>query len=514
MVLGCGNADCGTFLDDPIGGDTDNLPEPHDGVYVGCQNLPAGGGADETGGGDAADAVGLNFWWAQYHGPPLPGWQACGPGVTDEVCCVQGQLDVVTCFQREYAEPLSYIYDGGIGPTCVTPSYDGGVDPLNDWVDGEYPTIDPALRSECSAQCENKLSPNGVPYQCDSQAWIRARTYNGWDPSDGYNCMGTRRLNVDDPNGGNIDWLAIGGVTAPPPLSCALDADCADWFFPSVDEFVLDVTEAAIIEPETRTAHVLGVDASGSRLDVDMPGTGPGSKATGPLHGTAEYTALDCGESVCPFYLGNLSAFNTTDIWSLNLDASFGSLAKEVSKIQIDLVQSTLGVHNVALNTVAFAPGALRLRVQIHVDSCEACLGFGNGTHVAVVENEDYVFADYNDGWLKVDHTFQMQSGSARLHLAIDPVEGPPLASHDLAATEPCDVAGGLTLDDSRSLASDPDDDIAFETWWVDGTPCPHGCVVPKGSHEISLEVHDSRGAVARSTDRSVFVDTSPACKP
>lgn len=179
VVIGSG---CGSFLDDNGTADTDS-PNPKDGVYVGCQNLPAGGGADETGDGGAA--VGDNFWWAAYDGPPLTSWQVCGPGVIDDVCCVEGIAGSVTCYQNEYAVCGSEIYGGGLGPICVNSSSDGGIDPLADWVDGGCPSIDAALRADCTARCENKLSPDGVPYNCQDSDWVAVRTYGDWNPSKG-----------------------------------------------------------------------------------------------------------------------------------------------------------------------------------------------------------------------------------------------------------------------------------------------------------------------------------------
>src|SRR5690606_10328842 len=64
----------------------------------------------------------------------------------------------------------------------------------------------------------------------------------------------------------------------------------------------------------------------------------------------------------------------------------------------------------------------------------------------------------------------------------------------------------------NRSFSSDPDSDIAREFWWIDGEPCAHGCVVPLGNHSVSLEVHDERGAVHRTPDLWVQVNSGAAC--
>jgi hypothetical protein len=271
---------------------------------------------------------------------------------------------------------------------------------------------------------------------------------------------------------------------------------------------------AGIIAPHTRTAHLFAAEGSGSQLEleVDMSGSGPAVDDTEPLYGMAEYTWLECGESVCPFYLANLSAYNTTDTWDIRIDVGAGRIEKKISNVQIDLMQSTLGVQNMALDKIAFAPGSIRLRVELTID-CDSCDTTGNGTYVAIVENEDYAFAEYDDGTLTLEHTFDMQSsGSATLTIEVVPGEIAPVAAHDLVTTEVCDDPGGLVLDASRSTTTDADSDVDFEMWWVDGEPVGHGTVVPVGAHTVSLEAHDTRGAVHRSADHQVYVVSSPMC--
>jgi hypothetical protein len=347
--------------------------------------------------------------------------------------------------------------------------------------------------------------------ECDDAKWNPIST-GAWEPPNEPNCGVVAQLNIEDPDGIDIDWSLVGGSPTPIPLDCELTDGCTERFYPHVRAHVITPGEAAVIDPETRTAHYLASDDGNGEFEIDMSGAGAGIDDTEPLYGIAEYTALDCGEDVCPFFLANLGAYNTSETWDIRVDTALGRLEKEISDVQFDLIQSTLGVHNTTLDKVAFAPGALRLRVEFTVASCGLCSTFGNGTHVAIVENQDYVFADYDDGSLIVEHTFQLQSGEATLSIAVDPIEFPPEAIHDLAATEACDDPDGLVLDAMRSFSADADNDIDFEMWWVDGEPCVHGCVMPRGNHEVSLEVHDSRGAVHRTPDEWVFVDAGPAC--
>lgn len=79
--------------------------------------------------------------------------------------------------------------------------------------------------------------------------------------------------------------------------------------------------------------------------------------------------------------------------------------------------------------------------MQFAVASNGCCSTYGNGTHASIVENTDYVFADYDDGELELTHAFPIQVGTATLTLSVVPDEHPPVAEHDLASIEACDDA-------------------------------------------------------------------------
>jgi hypothetical protein len=123
---------------------------------------------------------------------------------------------------------------------------------------------------------------------------------------------------VDDPTGSDVPWDLVGGPSSPVPLPCALDGSCAGLFYPPVDGFIFP-GKADFIDVETRHAHFLGVEGSVSELTLDP---GQGSPDTQPLFGIAEYTAIACNHVtgapsiVCPFYLANLSAYNTSSSWN------------------------------------------------------------------------------------------------------------------------------------------------------------------------------------------------------
>jgi hypothetical protein len=503
---------CGDALDNPE--DACNLGHCN-GVRVGCDNN---------------SSATRNYWWKPATATDQYGTPICAQG--EEILCDDNEIpEFKQCWCKKFTIDAAV---SDMGDVCVGLDHPtGGAHPLDDWesllggtgnAPGHYPEADQDIRNECSRMCEQEINnflakPWGGTPKCDASDWTGHRTEDSWYPSQKENCLMPDELNKDDPSGSDVPWDLVGGPSSPVPLPCALNGSCAGLFYPAADGFVFPGI-ADLIEPETRHAHFLGVEGSGSELTLDP---GQGSPDTQPLFGIAEYTTIDCKQAtgapsdVCPFYLANLMAYNTSSPWNVRLEMVTGPLRnKEISNVQIDLLQSTFGIHHKGLDKVAFAPGALRLRVEFEVDGNQS---LGNGTHIHVVENDDYVFADYDDGDFTVSHEFILQNGTATLSVSVVADERPPTAAHDLASTEECDVYqsspwGGLLLDESRSLSSDPDDDIVNEFWWVDGTACGHGCVVPVGSHTVALEVHDARGAAHRTPDHVIRVESGTICIP
>jgi hypothetical protein len=493
-------AACSTAADDPgpLPDDTGGIPPTeNNGVLLYCENdYIESAGLDDTGGDDGEEP---NWVWVKIPQPQLP--------LPSNVVCTDPAPpnNVLPCYAKmNQRETICYTQE----------EYE--LNPNSAWQDGTFPTLDEELRADCSAKClshsyaftdqEVMDNPEFVA-QCEDENWSSLHTHE-WEPFDAFNCNSKDWLNLGDPDGSLIPWPHE--PLDPPALECSLIDDCTSWFRPDVAYFVLPPGISSVIEPETRGAHYLGVEGSGSQLAIDMPGTGIGFDDTEPLFGLAEYTALSCGEDACPFYLASLSAFNATDTWGLAIETVSGLERKSISDVEIDLIQSTLGVHDMSTSTVAFAPGSLRLRVTLTIAGGTTSLG--NGTHVALIANDDYVFAEYSAGGLDFEHVFAVQGGTATLTISVEPEEHPPEAEHDLGATEECDHIEGLVLDETRSFSSDPDADIEWERWWVDGEPCGHDCVVPFGSHAISIEATDARGAVNKTADEWVYVDYGSLC--
>jgi hypothetical protein len=360
------------------------------------------------------------------------------------------------CYCKRYTLQALGSYNanlGDVGALCV--GADGPVhvaDPLDEtdtaWQDEGYPAADDEVRTWCSDRCSNENKSFGDPASlCEDPRWSEHKTHPAWDPSKDFNCVLPDELNVDDPDGSDIEWDLVAA--------------------PGVDD-----TEA--------------------------------------LFGQAEYTAVECQDDVCPFFLANLSAFNTTDSWAIQVWTAENKKAKKVfSNLQVDLLQSVIGVRSMALDVVAFAPGSLRFLAQFTVEGT----GIGAGDHAYLFENLDYVFAEYDAGSLSLTHVFDVQSngGEATLTIEIVPDEHPPVAEHDLGATEPCDWVTGIELE-NHDVSTDPDNDIVFTMWWIDGATCIEDCWVPLRTHDVALEVHDARGAVSYVPEQSVTVTNGPNC--
>lgn len=333
-----------------------------------CLNHNVDGGADDTGGEP-------NYWWRQYDGVAVPPGVPDCPFVEEEdednmfTCHIPNcDPNSMSCYairshndapqNHEYIPALVTCVGANIQPVPEVHWYD-------DWSLGNYPDGIPSgndyIRERCSEICADKdtiLGQDMLPNQCDDENWSGVLTEDNWQRDDGRNCLVALGLNEDDPDGSDFPWDLVGGPTSPVPLDCDLNADCVDWFRPNVAAAVLTPGQATFIEPETRYAHYLAVE-NGSNLFLEMDPfeEGQGAHDTEALYGLAEYTSIECGDAVCPFYLANLSAYNTVDSWELAIDAGMNRpLNKSISDVQIDLIQSPSGCSIWALGRSCLHP--------------------------------------------------------------------------------------------------------------------------------------------------------------
>ncbi len=473
------------------------------GVYVACRNPgdiphpnPVGADSGSSDGGDGDPPE--NWYWDQCTST-LPNTSGCGPD--DEHCC---SPDFSMCYCKTYDNS-----DGptpqSIGNVCVGNGQPPGLDPIADWNSGGFPGFESQIHPLCEAKCK-ELSGTliGFPLPgCQSATWGDPVTPAAWNPSSAWNCTVAEGLNKDDPFGVTVPWSAAGGDSSPLPLSCDLTGSCSDLFVPSARPYLVSSAEAIAIDPETRGAHYLaGADPTGNPeffITVDYDGTR--HDQGNPVYGLAEFSHNDCGDAVCPFYLANLSASNHTDDWTVPVKLGNGNVEmRTFTDLQISLLQSSLGVENVSLGKVAFAPGSLRLGVEFLVEG----KGYGSGTHSLLVENDEFVFADIARGGLELIYKFDLQSlGTATLRLPLAADEEPPEAKHDLIATT---GSCSFQLVSGSMQSTDPDNDIKEEYWLVDGTACGETCDLGPGTHEVKLVAVDSRGAVDVSDGHTIAV--------
>jgi hypothetical protein len=243
-------------------------------------------------------------------------------------------------------------------------------------------------------------------------------------------------------------------------------------------------------------------------------GEGPGHDDAKALAGYAEYSASDCGESTCPFYLASFSASNHVDAWTVvvTLPGAF-SEEKHIENVQIDALQSVLGAWRPSTGQVAFLPGSLVFGTSFDVSSdCTDCTGLGDGNYELVLSNHEVVFGRFFAGGFVLEQTFPVVSGEATLEVDLKVEEGPPHASIALSVREECNDARGYVLGSEDSDSVDPDDDIESEMWIVEGVAVPNGTALEPGTYELALGVVDSRGAWDFADEQEVEVIHGRAC--
>jgi hypothetical protein len=307
------------------------------------------------------------------------------------------------------------------------------------------------------------------------------------------------------------------------PLDCSLLDDCVDEFDADIDEWALAFASGGVfdfIAPDSRGAAfhaVTGEDDTSIALDMNS-GNGVGHDDENLLEGHAEYSPSYCGNSTCPFYLAEFEASNSIDKWLIYLDvSSVVSEHKEISNVQIEMLQSTLAVWRPNTGQVAFPAGSLVLQVdfQLSSDTCnDACTHFGDGTYSPRLVNPDVVFGTFDplDGSLTLDYSFPIVGGKAALSVELTVDGHPPEAVIDLGEELPCNRADGYELTPGTDDSTDADSDLDYTVWYVDGVVRPSGYVIPLGKHTIDLLAVDERGAFDFAGSQALEVIQGSAC--
>ena len=305
-----------------------------------------------------------------------------------------------------------------------------------------------------------------------------------------------------DADGSSIDWLSA--PTSRDPLDCDLNGDCCLDFTADICPFL---NEADLTSTLGKSGDYVGLSDGTSELELDFPDPDVGADAddTHSLQVEAEYTAHPCPEETCPFYLGHLLADGDGAVWEIKISKV---IRKEISNLQVELVQPVLGVWSPLDGATAFQEGALALRVQFDLEG--PVVKTDDGHYDLIVTNEATV-GTFTDGAFSLVTSFPVDEGTGTLTLDVQPALVPPVAALNLPATLECDAWGGWVSDDSLIASFDPDAGVLFDVLVIDGAFSLPGTLVPLGAHSFSVRSENDRGAATLAPPEEVsIVDTTP----
>jgi hypothetical protein len=277
-------------------------------------------------------------------------------------------------------------------------------------------------------------------------------------------------------------------------LTCSDFVTCGELFENYVVSHLVPQHMTDLVDNESEAEYLAtssSTSSSALELLIDNP-PGPSSESNW-VGGRIEYTAHACGGSTCPFYLGNLTVTNGSDVWDLYSDAESDDV--DIENIKIRLRRPVLGIWRPSTNEVYLGDEMLDLVVEFDVT-----VGGGPPTSMTVyATNNGTVFGELdNDAVEFLDLTITDGDWDATLDLDFDSVDGkPPTASITLASTVtlPTGVTT-LPLSNITETSSDPDNDLEYKLWIIDGTQVGPDYEMGLGSHTVRLEVRDERYAL------------------
>jgi hypothetical protein len=230
------------------------------------------------------------------------------------------------------------------------------------------------------------------------------------------------------------------------------------------------------------------------------------SSDTHDVHGRIEYSAANCGETECPFYLANLTVSNTEDTWTVYSEV-FGAEVY-ISGLSVQLRRPTLGVWNTSTNQVFMGAERVDMYVLVtHQIGVETPVEGGY-----LVTNADAVFGELDgEGGIQILNLVTDDGSNVKFEadLVYDTLVGePPTADLGMDSAVMAPDGFGLPVSQLTDASSDPDGDIDSKIWFVDGVERTSPYVIPPGSHEFALRVIDERGAT--DVDASVVEVVTP----
>ena len=310
------------------------------------------------------------------------------------------------------------------------------------------------------------------------------------------------------PPGAPAVWPGTDEVVS---LDCDDFSACAAQFDAPIGEGLYYDDTAEFWGPDRGFADYLATtSAMSSQLEITIlnPEGAPSSDSYN-VDGRIEYSAPDCGEAECPFYLANLTVSNMEDTWELYSE-NIGSESAEVhiSGLSVQLRRPTLGVWKPSTNQVYM--GAERIDIYVLVTH-----QIGDGSPVEggyLITNGAAIFGELDgEGGIAILNVVADDGSNVKLEadLVYDTLVGePPTADQGMGSIVVAPNTLGLPVSHLADASSDPDDDIDSKLWFVDGVVRTVPYVIPPGSHEFALRVIDQRGAT--DVDTSVVEVLSP----
>jgi hypothetical protein len=307
------------------------------------------------------------------------------------------------------------------------------------------------------------------------------------------------------PPDADITWP---GTNEPVTLGCENFKTCATHFDAAISTVLYYEDTADLWGANMGFADYLATTSAGSShltLTILNPG-GTQSSDTHVVDGRIEYSAPDCGETECPFYLANLSLFNTEDTWTLYAEDL--GVGVHINGLTVQLRRPTLGVWNTSTNHVFV--GAERMDIYVLVTHQIGAEPPVEGGYL--VTNARPIFGEIDaGGGIEILDLVAGEGSSVEFEadLVYDTIVGqPPTADQGMGDTATAPSVDGLPVSDLTDASSDPDDDIDSKTWFIDGVERANSYVIPLGSHEFALRVIDERGAT--DVDERVVEVVSP----
>jgi hypothetical protein len=203
----------------------------------------------------------------------------------------------------------------------------------------------------------------------------------------------------------------------PIELACEDFETCSRKFATPVDMFLYYDDTATPWGADMGYADHTATTSPGSatlELTIINPGSDPSSDSN-EIGGRIEYSAADCDESSCPFYLANLALANTTHTWELyseNLQENV-----YITDIAVQLRRPTLGVWNTS--TDEFYVGTERVEAYV---SGAVQIGAGSPVEMGfLLANVDAIFGEIGpEGTVEILDFVANDGGNLALEVDLD----------------------------------------------------------------------------------------------